>query len=97
MKKIIAMVAFLIGLLFFIGGDTSPFFDVMIGSEGIVTQNGKIVSGPKKPGLHFKVPLVQKIHLIETHRIRFLNLSVHNDRPFETTILWTVSNSVKFF
>ena len=79
------------------GCDASPFYSVMTGSEGIVTQNGKIVGEPNKPGLHFKIPFIQRIHMVELFRVRFLNLPVKNIDSLEAKLMWTVQNSKDFF
>jgi regulator of protease activity HflC (stomatin/prohibitin superfamily) len=79
------------------GCDASPFYTVRIGDEAIVTQNGKIVGNPKKPGLHFKIPFFQKVHLMQLHRVRFLSLPVPKSNSLEAKIMWTVQDSKKFF
>ncbi len=83
--------------LFIIGCDASPFYTVHQDDEAIVTQNGEIVGKPKKPGLHIKIPFIQKVHIVQLRRLRFLSFHTPNSNSLEAEIVWSVQDSKKFF
>ncbi|NNK85854.1 MAG: hypothetical protein HKO91_09930 [Desulfobacterales bacterium] len=79
------------------GCDISPFYSVFFTDEGIVTQNGEIIGGPKEPGLHFKIPIIQKVHMVNVHRIRFLSIPINYNDTVEVKAHWNIKDSIKFF
>ena len=80
-----------------IGCDASPIYSVRLDEEAIITQNGDIHGDPKKPGLHFKIPILQKVHKIQIHQVRFLTIPIPNSNSLKAKIMWTVKDSKKFF
>lgn len=77
------------------GCDYSPVYTVSQAEEGIVTQNGKIAGEPKKPGLHFKLPLIQQVHLINVHSIRVMSFQI--PKVVKIKVFWNIKDSKQYF
>ncbi len=61
----------LVGLILFF----STVYTVRYGTVGVVTRFGRIVGQPVKPGLHVKIPLVDKVLVYRTQKIIYETLS----------------------
>lgn len=97
MKKIF-FIFFILSILFFvIGCDILPFYTVSFIDEGIITQGGDIIGVAKEPGLHFKIPIIQKVHMVNVHQVRFLSVPIDKKETPEVQVLWHVKDSKKFF
>jgi regulator of protease activity HflC (stomatin/prohibitin superfamily) len=55
-----------IGLLILVVGLSGPFVEVPAGNVGVVTNFGSVQSGTLEPGLHFVIPIVQRVATIDT-------------------------------
>ncbi|SFV75358.1 Membrane protease family protein HP0248 [hydrothermal vent metagenome] len=55
-----------------------PFMIIEEGERGILSTNGKYQEQPLLPGLHFIIPLIQKVYVVDT-RVRLINYTSHVD------------------
>ncbi|MGQ9648110.1 MAG: protease modulator HflC [Thermodesulfobacteriota bacterium] len=60
-KRIAVIILVFIGLILL----SSATFTIDEKEQGIITQFGKYIRTIKEPGLHFKIPIVQTLHLFE--------------------------------
>lgn len=97
MKKIGIVIFILVGFFVTSGCDISPVYSVLATDEGIITRDGKIVGGPREPGLHFKIPIIHKVHMVDVHRVRFLSVPLQSIDTYDVKVLWHVKDAVKFF
>lgn len=73
------------GMLWVIGGFllilllAKPFVIITEGERGILSTNGKYSDEALMPGLHFMIPLIQKIYIVDT-KVRIINYSDKIDR-----------------
>ncbi|PHM18676.1 MAG: hypothetical protein CJD30_01815 [Sulfuricurvum sp. PD_MW2] len=73
------------GMLWVIGGFilllllAKPFVIITEGERGILSTNGKYSDEALMPGLHFMIPLIQKIYIVDT-KVRIINYSDKVDR-----------------
>lgn len=72
-------------LFWFIGGFilllilAKPFVIINEGERGILSTNGKYSDRALMPGLHFLIPLIQKIYIVDT-KVRIINYADKIDR-----------------
>lgn len=73
------------GVLWLIGGFVlllvlaKPFVIITEGERGILSTNGKYESQAMMPGLHFIIPLIQKVYIVDT-KVRIINYADKIDR-----------------
>lgn len=73
------------GLLWVIGGIllllvlAKPFIIITEGERGILSTNGKYEEQALMPGLHFFIPLIQKVYIVDT-KVRIINYADKIDR-----------------
>ncbi|MFA5216979.1 prohibitin family protein [Sulfuricurvum sp.] len=73
------------GMLWLIGGFilllvlAKPFVIITEGERGILSTNGKYEDQALMPGLHFLIPLIQKIYIVDT-KVRIINYADKIDR-----------------
>lgn len=78
------------------------FFVVSEGEQGIVTQFGKPVGNIRLAGLHFKIPVVQKVHRFERRILKWdgdPNQIPTSDKRFiwvDTTARWRIADPLLF-
>src|SRR4030065_2835536 len=60
-KKTIVIISIFIGFIFFSGAT----FTIDEKEQAIITQFGKYIRTIKEPGLYFKIPIIQTLHLFE--------------------------------
>ncbi|MDD2368956.1 MAG: prohibitin family protein [Sulfuricurvum sp.] len=74
-----------IGMLWIIGGFilllvlAKPFVIITEGERGILSTNGKYEERALMPGLHFLIPFIQKVYLVDT-KVRIINYADKVDR-----------------
>ncbi len=74
------------GMLWLIGGFililvlAKPFVIINEGERGILSTNGKYESQALLPGLHFLIPIIQKVYIVDT-KVRIINYTDVADRP----------------
>ena len=95
-RKSIAVLVFL-SVLVITGCKISPVFKVAFTDVGIVTQNGKIVGEPRKPGLHFKIPFLQQVHAIHVQLVQFFSLPVKGNEALTARVLWRTTDPITYF
>jgi regulator of protease activity HflC (stomatin/prohibitin superfamily) len=77
------------GFLYFIIGLVvllmlaKPFTIVEEGQRGILSTNGKYEANALLPGLHFIIPVIQKVYLVDT-KVRIINYADRIDRSSAT-------------
>ncbi len=54
---------------------SSTFYSINYGTIGVVTRFGQIVGNPAKPGLHVKIPLIDKVLVYRTQKIIYETLA----------------------
>ena len=73
------------GIIYFIGAIllflflAKPFVIITEGERGILSTNGKYEQQALLPGLHFIVPVIQKVYLVDT-KVRIINYADKIDR-----------------
>ncbi len=73
------------GILYFIGAIilflmlAKPFVIITEGERGILSTNGKYEQQALLPGLHFIMPVIQKVYLVDT-KVRIINYADKIDR-----------------
>jgi regulator of protease activity HflC (stomatin/prohibitin superfamily) len=73
------------GLLWIVGGIllllvlAKPFIIITEGERGILSTNGKYEERALLPGLHFLIPFIQKVYLVDT-KVRIINYADKIDR-----------------
>jgi len=67
-KKLISMIVIVVIIA---AAMTTSMFTVDETEQAIVTQLGKFIREVKEPGLHFKIPLIQKEHKFEARVIEY--------------------------
>jgi len=73
------------GLLWIVGGMllllvlAKPFIIITEGERGILSTNGKYEERALLPGLHFLIPFIQKVYLVDT-KVRIINYADKIDR-----------------
>lgn len=73
------------GMLWVIGGIllllvlAKPFIIITEGERGILSTNGKYEEQALMPGLHFFIPLIQKVYIVDT-KVRIINYADKIDR-----------------
>lgn len=71
-KTIIIAGAAIAGVIMII---SSTFYSINYGTIGVVTRFGQIVGSPAKPGLHVKIPLIDKVLVYRTQKIIYETLA----------------------
>jgi regulator of protease activity HflC (stomatin/prohibitin superfamily) len=77
------------GMLWIIGGFVlllilaKPFIIITEGERGILSTNGKYSDQALMPGLHFMIPIIQKVYIVDT-KVRIINYSDKVDRASTT-------------
>jgi regulator of protease activity HflC (stomatin/prohibitin superfamily) len=56
-----------------------PFIIINEGERGILSTNGKYSSNALMPGLHFLIPVIQKVYIVDT-KVRIINYADKVDR-----------------
>lgn len=56
-----------------------PFIIITEGERGILSTNGKYEDQALMPGLHFLIPLIQKVYIVDT-KVRIINYADKIDR-----------------
>lgn len=95
--------AFFISLIIIIS--YASVYSVGIGEQAIITQFGKIVEqSVTKPGLHFKIPLLQKTHYLPNHVVYELSIGPSSNEvsEYETVLIeqlakWKIGDPVRYF
>jgi regulator of protease activity HflC (stomatin/prohibitin superfamily) len=78
------------GVIYFIIGViillvlAKPFTIITEGERGILATNGKYESQALLPGLHFIIPVIQKVYLVDT-KVRIVNYATKIDRTTLST------------
>ena len=73
------------GLIYFIGGIilllilAKPFVVITEGERGILATNGKYEAQALLPGLHFIIPVIQKVYIVDT-KVRIINYESRIER-----------------
>ncbi|MEA3373055.1 MAG: SPFH domain-containing protein [Campylobacterota bacterium] len=73
------------GIFYFIGAIilvlilTKPFVIITEGERGILATNGKYEQQALLPGLHFIIPVIQKVYVVDT-KVRIINYASKIDR-----------------
>jgi len=73
------------GMLWVIGGFilllvlAKPFIIITEGERGILSTNGKYEDQALMPGLHFLIPMIQKVYVVDT-KVRIINYADKIDR-----------------
>ena len=62
---------------------TKPFVVITEGERGILSTNGKYEKQALLPGLHFLIPVIQKVYLVDT-KVRIINYADKIDRASTT-------------
>lgn len=65
---------------------TSSFYQVEAGEIAVIRTLGR-ESGRADPGLHFRIPLVQKVDIVNVSRIRRIEVGFRGDQPKPTEAL----------
>lgn len=65
---------------------TSSFYQVEAGEIAVIRTLGR-ESGRAEPGLHFRIPLVQKVDIVNVSRIRRIEVGFRGDQPKPTEAL----------
>jgi membrane protease subunit HflC len=100
MKKPILLLAF---ILLILGLLQSPLFVVEEGEQALVTQFGKPVGGVLGPGLHVKIPFIQRVHRFENRILKWdgdPNQIPTKDKRYiflDTTARWRIADPLLFF
>ncbi len=77
------------GMIWLIGGIilllvlAKPFVIITEGERGILSTNGKYEERALLPGLHFIIPLIQKVYIVDT-KVRIINYTDIADRAAST-------------
>lgn len=77
------------GMFWFIGGIllllvlAKPFVIINEGERGILSTNGKYSDQSLLPGLHFLIPVIQKVYIVDT-KVRIINYTDSADRGAAT-------------
>ncbi len=77
------------GLIYFIGGIilllilAKPFVVITEGERGILATNGKYEAQALLPGLHFIMPVIQKVYIVDT-KVRIINYASRIERTATT-------------
>lgn len=80
-------------------------FNVNVGEQAIVTQFGNVSKLPiTKPGLHLKIPFIQKVHYLPNHRVFELStgfisnqLVDYGEVNIEQHVQYKVDEPLKYF
>ncbi|MFW9998015.1 MAG: SPFH domain-containing protein [Candidatus Odinarchaeota archaeon] len=96
MKNFFIIVFVFIAILTISGCDISPVYMVRTGDVGITTQNGEIIGNPKRPGLNFKIPIYQKVHMVNIAEVRILSIPLKRNDLFGIKVYWSVKDAIKF-
>ncbi|WP_345976572.1 prohibitin family protein [Sulfurimonas sp. HSL3-7] len=73
------------GIIYFIGGIllllilAKPFVIITEGERGILATNGKYEAQALLPGLHFILPVIQKVYIVDT-KVRIINYASRIER-----------------
>ena len=97
MQKIRYIIAIITLPILLYGCDNFITFAVKADEEAIITQGDEIYGDVKGPGVHYKIPFLQKVHKIQKHMIREYSLSLPSPESVKATILWNVSDSKNYF
>lgn len=79
-KNIFLIIGLIIGILVIFNSAT---YSVQYGTVGLLTRFGKIVGEAKNPGLHFKIPFVDKVVVYRTQKIVYETLA--NSALYDST------------
>jgi regulator of protease activity HflC (stomatin/prohibitin superfamily) len=77
------------GIIYFIGGIllllilAKPFVVITEGERGILATNGKYEAQALLPGLHFIIPVIQKVYIVDT-KVRIINYASRIERTATT-------------
>ncbi len=77
------IIYFIVGLILFLVL-TKPFVIITEGERGILATNGKYEATSLLPGLHFIIPVIQKVYLVDT-KVRIVNYAETIDRASMNT------------
>jgi regulator of protease activity HflC (stomatin/prohibitin superfamily) len=97
MRKIRNIIALIVFSILLIGCDNFITFAVKMDEEAVITQGDEIYGDVKGPGVHYKIPFIQKVYIIQKHLIREYSLNLFSPEYVKATILWNVSDSKKYF
>ena len=61
-----------------------PFTVIQEGERGILSTNGRYQDQPLLPGLHFIVPVIQKVYVVDT-KVRIINYAAHIEATNRTS------------
>jgi membrane protease subunit HflC len=93
----------LVAVLLVIGFMQAPLFIVEEGHQALVTQFGKPVSDVLGPGLHWKIPFIQKVHRFEKRILKWdgdPNQIPTKDKRYiflDTTARWRIADPLLFY
>jgi membrane protease subunit HflC len=100
MKKPLLLLALMLLIAGFV---QSPLVIVEEGEQALVTQFGKPVGGVLGPGLHLKIPFIQKVHRFENRILKWdgdPNQIPTKDKRYiflDTTARWRIADPLLFF
>jgi len=97
MKNVFIIVCVFFAIVMISGCDISPVYTVRTGDVGIITQNGKIIGDPKRPGLNFKIPILQKVNIVSIDKVRISSVPIKRNDLFAVKVYWSVKDAIKFF
>ena len=75
----------------------SLYYTVNSAQNALIIQDGKIIEEPKGPGLHFKIPYLQKVHKIDVERISRFSLPLPDSESLQAIIMWQVKDPKKYY
>jgi membrane protease subunit HflC len=99
-KKLIALIVIVVVVAVALGGS---MFTVDETEQVIVTQLGKFIREVKQPGLHFRVPFIQRVHKFEARVLEYDAAAakiITDDKKhlvIDNYARWKISNPLKFY
>ena len=104
-KRIINVVVVVLSIIFLFIILYDSVYNIGVREQVIITQFGKIIGDAKdKPGLNFKLPLIQKKHYIPRHEVfelkaTGLSLMANSGENLilDVKVMWTISGPIKYF
>lgn len=97
MRKIRNIIVLIVFSILLIGCDNFVTYAVKMDEEAVITQGDEIHGDVKGPGVHYKIPFIQKVNIVQKHLIKEYSLDLFSPKTVKATILWNVSDSKKYF
>ena len=83
---------------------TDAVYKVDIDKVAIITQFGKVIGTPREPGLHFKVPFIQKEHHYAVRRIyqwsgKIFKVKTLDNKDVQVSpnVNWRINEATRFY